>query len=181
VGGAHLAARTVLWAAGVAGSPLARSLNVPLDRVGRVVVESDLTIPGAPEVFVIGDLATFVQGGRPLPGVAPVAIQQGRCASSNIERALDGRAHEPFRYKDRGTLATIGRAAAIAERGRVKVAGFWAWVFWLLVHIFWLIGFRNRFMVIAEWGWTYLRYERGARLITGGACAYGRIGRNDAE
>lgn len=175
VAGAHLMARTVLWAAGVAGSPLAKSLNVPLDRVGRVIVEPDLTIPGTPEVFVIGDVANFAQDGHPLPGVAPVAIQQGRWTASNIERALDHRAHEPFRYKDRGTLATIGRAAGIAERGRVKIVGFWAWVLWLVVHIFWLIGFRNRFLVITEWAWTYLKYERGARLITGGACDCGTI------
>ena len=172
----HLAARTVLWAAGIAASPLGRSMQAPLDRAGRVVVEPDLTVPGAPEVFVVGDLASFAQDGRLLPGVAPVAIQQGRCAAANIVRTLDGRSYRPFRYNDRGMLATLGRAAAIAERGRIRIAGLWAWLLWLLVHILWLIGFRNRFMVLAGWAWTYLRYERGARLITGNACVCGKVG-----
>lgn len=179
--GKRVAARTVLWAAGVAASPLARTLNVPLDRAGRVIVQPDLTVPGAQRVFAIGDIACFTQHGRPLPGVAPVAIQQGRCAATNIIRALNRQAHVSFRYKDRGTLATIGRDAAIAERGRVKVAGFWAWVLWLLVHILWLIGFRNRFLVIAEWAWTYLRYDRGARLITGDVYVYGKTGASHSE
>jgi len=181
VGGDYLAARTVLWAAGVTASALARSLNVPLDRAGRVVVQPDLTVPESPRVFVIGDLASCVQIGRPLPGVAPVAIQQGRWAAKNIMRALNRRTHLPFRYADRGTLATIGRAAAIAERGRIRLSGFAAWVLWLLVHILWLIGFRNRFLVIAEWAWAYVRYERGARLITGGACVCGKVGADDSK
>jgi NADH dehydrogenase len=178
VGGRKLAARTVLWAAGVAASPLPRLLQMPLDRAGRVVVQPDLTVPGAPQVFVVGDLASFVQDGRPLPGVAPVAIQQGRWAAANILRALGGQPHRPFHYRDRGTLATIGRAAAVAERGRVRLAGFGAWVLWLLVHILWLIGFRNRFLVVSEWAWTYMRNERGARLITGRACVCDKTGPN---
>ena len=180
IGGQRHAARTVLWAAGVEASPIARSLNVPLDRAGRVFVNADLTVPGHPEVFVAGDLASFSQEGRPLPGIAPVAIQQGRWAAANIRRAIRGEARLPFVYKDRGTMATIGRAAAIAERGRLTAAGFWAWLIWLFVHILWLIGFRNRFLVIAGWAWTYLRYERGARLITGGACVCGRLGPQQA-
>lgn len=178
IAGDLLGSRTVLWAAGVAASPLAKSLNVPLDRAGRVLVQPDLSVPGHPEVFAVGDLAAFAQDGKPLPGVAPVAIQEGGWAAGNILRLLGGLAARPFRYRDRGTLATIGRAAAIAERGRIKVAGFWAWLLWLFVHILWLIGFRNRFLVVAEWAWTYLRFERGARLITGHACVCGRVHAN---
>ncbi len=166
-GGERIDARTVIWAAGVAAPLLARSLGVPLDRAGRVRVEPDLTLPGAPEVFVIGDLAALEEGGRALPGVAPVAIQQGRHAAANIVRGLRGLERLPFRYKNRGMLATIGRAAAVVERGRIRVSGLPAWILWLVVHILWLIGFRNRFLVLAEWAWAYLRYERGARLITG--------------
>ena len=165
--GTRIEARTVVWAAGVAAPPLVRSLRVSLDPVGRVLVEPDLTVPGAPNVFVIGDLARFEQDGWPLPGLAPVAVQQGRHTAANIIRALKGVPYTPFHYRDRGTLATIGRAAAVAERRGVRVAGLLAWILWLVVHIFWLIGFRNRFLVLAEWAWAYLRYERGARLITG--------------
>ncbi len=163
----RIKARTVLWAAGVSPSPLGRSLGVVVDGSGRVRVLPDLTVPGAPDVFVVGDLASLEQDGRPLPGLAPVAIQEGRHAARNIVRALRGQPHRPFRYRDRGSLATIGRAAAVAERGRVKIHGFAAWILWLVVHIFWLIGFRNRFLVLVEWAWAYLRNERGARLITG--------------
>jgi NADH dehydrogenase len=130
-------------------------------------VQPDLSVPGHPEVFVVGDLAALQQGGNPLPGVAPVAIQEGRYAAAAILRRVRGEPVAPFHYRDRGTLATIGRAAAVAERGRVRLGGLLAWLLWLLVHIVWLIGFRNRFLVLAEWAWTYLRYERGARLITG--------------
>jgi NADH:ubiquinone reductase (H+-translocating) len=181
VDGKRIRARTVLWAAGVAASPVARSLNVPLDRVGRVIVRPDLTVPGVPGVFAIGDIAVFIQDGKPLPGVAPVAIQQGRWAAQNIMRAAGNQELLPFHYRDRGTLATIGREAAIAERGRVKVAGFWAWVLWLFVHILWLIGFRNRFFVVAEWAWSYFRYERGVRLITGDVYVYGKTGASQSE
>lgn len=168
LGERRLNARTVLWAAGVEAPPLARSLNAPLDRAGRVLVRPDLSVPDAPEVFVIGDLAALEQDGRPIPGLAPAAIQEGRHAAANISRALRGKTYVPFRFRDCGTLATIGRAAAVAELGPVRVSGWLAWVLWLLVHILWLIGFRNRFLVIFEWAWTYLRYERGVRLITGG-------------
>ena len=159
---------TILWAAGVMASPLAKSLGVPLDRVGRVLVEPDLTIPGHPEVFVVGDLAAFIhQTGQPLPGVCPVAIQQGRHAARNIVRASAGLPLEPFRYWDKGNLATIGRAHAVADFGRFKISGFFAWLVWLFVHIFFLIGFRNRFIVLFEWAWAYFTFQRGARLITG--------------
>lgn len=166
-GGERLSARTVLWAAGVAASPLARTLGAPLDRAGRVLVEPDLSVPGAPNVFVIGDLAAVKHAGKPVPGVAPAAIQEGRHAAKNLRRALRGEAPLPFDYLDKGSLATIGRAAAVAERGRARLSGFVAWLAWLLIHIVYLIGFRNRFLVLAEWAWAYLVYERGARLITG--------------
>jgi NADH:ubiquinone reductase (H+-translocating) len=167
-GGRRIRSRCVLWAAGVAPSPIARSLGVPLDRAGRVKVERDLSIPGAPEVFVIGDLAASDdEQGRPIPGLAQPAIQGGRHAARQILRTLRGEAREPFHYFDKGTLATIGRNAAVAQIGRIRSEGFFAWLLWLLVHIVMLIGFRNRVLVLAQWAWTYLRYERGARLITG--------------
>jgi NADH:quinone reductase (non-electrogenic) len=160
--------RTVLWGAGVQASPLAKSLGVPLDRAGRVLVEPDLTIPGHPEVFVLGDLAAAQQhDGTFVPGVAPAAIQAGQHTALNLERAVEGQPLRAFRYKDKGSLATIGRAAAVAEFGRVHFGGFFAWMAWLLIHIFFLIGFRNRFLVITQWAWAYLTYQRGARLITG--------------
>ena len=167
-GGRTLHASTILWAAGVAASPLARSLGVELDKAGRVVVQPDLSVPGHPEAFVIGDLAAFTyQTGKPLPGVAPVAIQQGRHAARNILGALEAKPSEPFHYFDKGNLATIGRAAAVADLGRLNFSGFPAWVAWLCVHIFFLIGFRNRFVVIFDWAWAYFTSQRGARLITG--------------
>jgi NADH dehydrogenase len=163
-----LQAATVVWAAGVMASPLARSLDVPLDRAGRVVVERDLTIPGHPEVFVIGDLAAFLhQTGKPLPGVAPVAVQQGGHVAATILGALRGQPHQTFRYVDRGNLATIGRAAAVADFGFLRLSGLPAWLAWLFIHIFFLIGFRNRFVVMFDWAWNYLTYQRSARLITG--------------
>ena len=159
---------TVLWAAGVEPSPLARSLGVPLDRAGRVVVNADLTIPGPPEVFVIGDLAACKDAsGKPLPGLAPVAIQQGEYAARAVVRATRGGALPPFRYRERGTMATIGRAAAVVDLGRLRFSGYPAWLVWCFIHILWLIGFRNRFLVMIEWAWAYLRFERSARLITG--------------
>src|SRR3989442_7012733 len=168
VGGRRIRSRCVIWAAGVAPSPLARSLGAPLDRLGRVKVEPDLSIGGAPEIFVIGDLAAVDdREGKPVPGLAPPAIQGGRHAARQIQRTLRGEAREPVHYLDKGTLATIGRNAAVAQIGRLRTEGFFAWVLWLLVHILMLIGFRNRVLVLAQWGWTYLRYERGARLITG--------------
>jgi NADH dehydrogenase len=167
LGGERIPARTVLWAAGVAASPLGRSLGVPLDRAGRVLVEPDLTVPGYPDIYVIGDLAGLAEGGKPVPGVAAAAIQEGRHVAANIERTLRGQPREPFHYRDRGTLATIGRAAAVADLGRVKLSGLTAWLVWLFVHIVYLVGFRNRFSVMLEWAWSYLTSERGARLITG--------------
>ena len=169
LGKERIDAGCVLWGAGVQASPLAATLGAPLDRAGRVLVEPDLSVPGAPNAFVIGDLAAAkAPDGKPVPGVAPAAIQGGRHVARSIERLLRGEKPEPFRYQDKGSLATIGRAAAVAEIGGLKTEGFFAWVVWLLVHILTLIGFRNRFVVLAEWAAVYLRYERGARLITGG-------------
>ena len=162
-----IAARTVLWGAGVQGSPLARTLGVPLDRSGRVVVGPDLTIPGAPEVFVIGDLAAVEQGGKPVPGVAPAAMQGGKYAAKAILATLAGRRRKPFRYVDKGSLATIGRAAAVGEIGKLHLSGFVAWAAWCLIHVFFLIDFRSRVLVMLEWGWLYLFHDRGSRLITG--------------
>ncbi len=168
LGGEQIRCRTVLWAAGVAAAPLARTLGAPLDRAGRVLVEPDLSIPGHPEAFVIGDMCAFLhQTGTMLPGVAPVAIQQGRAAADNVLRRLSGRPTRPFRYRDKGSMATIGRAAAVAVVGRLKLSGLVAWLAWLLVHIMFLIGFRNRFLVLFEWAWAYITWQRGARLITG--------------
>jgi NADH dehydrogenase len=166
VGENWIPARTVLWAAGVAASPLARSLNVTLDRAGRVMVQPDLTIPGHDNVYVIGDLAHFEQEGKPVPGVAPVAMQQGRHAASNIRRALGGQPRLPFYYVDKGILATIGRGAAVARIGPFRASGYFAWLLWLFVHILFLIGFRNRLVVMIQWAWSYITFDRGARLIT---------------
>ena len=168
ISGEQIRARTVLWAAGVAAAPVARTLGVPLDRSGRVLVEPDLSIPSHPEAFAIGDLCAFVhQTGTALPGVAPVAIQQGRAAAANLLRRLSDRPTLPFRYRDRGSMATIGRAAAVAVVGRLTLSGYLAWLAWLFVHILFLIGFRNRFLVLFEWAWAYVTWHRGARLITG--------------
>jgi NADH dehydrogenase len=168
LGGEQIRARTVLWAAGVAAAPLARTLGAPLGRAGHVLVEPDLSIPGHPEVFAIGDMCAFLhQTGAPLPGVAPVAIQQGRAAADNVVRQLSGLPTRPFHYRDRGSMATIGRAAAVAVVGRLRLSGYPAWLTWLFVHIIFLIGFRNRFLVLFEWAWAYITWHRGARLITG--------------
>src|SRR6266478_9501774 len=168
LGGEQIRARTVLWAAGVAAAPLARTLGAPLGRAGHVLVEPDLSVPGHPEVFAIGDMCAFLhQTGAPLPGVAPVAIQQGRAAADNVVRQLGGQPTRPFRYRDKGSMATIGRAAAVAVVGRVELSGLAAWLAWLLVHIMFLIGFRNRLLVLFEWAWAYVTWHRGARLITG--------------
>jgi NADH dehydrogenase len=167
LGSEQIRARTVLWAAGVAATPLARTLGVPLDRAGRVSVEADLSLPGHPEVFVIGDMSVFRDpSGTPLPGLAPVAIQQGRRAADNVLRRLGGRPTLAFRYRDRGIMATIGRAAAVAVVGGVQLSGLIAWLAWLFVHIMFLIGFRNRLLVLFEWAWAYVSWQRGARLIT---------------
>src|ERR1700756_2717864 len=168
MGEAHLPSAVTLWAAGVAASPLGRNLATPLDRAGRVLVQADLSIPGHPEVFVIGDLAALKdERGNLLPGVAPVAIQEGRFVAQTIARDLKAAPRKDFHYVDKGSLATIGRAAAVAQFGRIHISGFIAWLAWLFVHIFFLIGFRNRIIVLIHWAWSYLTYERGARLITG--------------
>jgi len=167
IGGEQIRARTVLWAAGVSAAPLTRTLGVPLDRAGRVLVERDLSIPGHPEAFAIGDLCAFTDDdGHPLPGLAPVALQQGRAAARNVLHRLAGEPTEPFRYHDRGSMATIGRAAAVAVVGRFRLSGLVAWLAWLFVHITFLIGFRNRFLVLFQWAWAYISWQRGARLIT---------------
>ena len=159
-----------LWAAGVAASPLGKALGAPVDKNGRVLVNPDLSVPGHPEVFAIGDLANLVDPNtqRPLPGLAPVAIQQGRYIAETIARDLKREPRKPFRYNDKGTLATIGRAAAVADLGKkLHFSGFPAWLLWLFVHLMYLVGFRNRLLVLIEWGWSYVTYQRSARLITG--------------
>jgi NADH dehydrogenase len=164
----RLPAAVILWAAGVAASPLGKKLGVPVDRAGRVLVNSDLSLPGHPEVFVIGDLASLKdKHGKPLPGLAPVALQQGKATANNIARELQGKPRQDFDYFDKGSLATIGRAAGVAQFGKIHVSGFLAWLSWLFIHIFFLIGFRNRVIVLIQWAWSYFTYERGARLITG--------------
>ncbi len=168
VGPEWIGARTIIWAAGVAASPLARSLKVPLDRAGRVLVEPDLTIPGVDSIYVIGDLAHLEQDGKPVPGIAPAAMQAGRHAASNLLRSLGGQERLPFRYHDKGMLATIGRGAAVAHIGSIRASGYLAWLLWLFVHIFFLIGFRNRLIVMIQWAWSYITFDRGARLITEG-------------
>ncbi len=161
--GSRIEAGLVLWAAGVQASPLGAMLGVETDRTGRVTVEGDLSLPGHPEVFVSGDLAT-VPG---VPGVAPAAMQMGRHAARMIQADLTGRARASFHYRDKGSLATIGRARAVADFGRVRFGGFVAWLAWLAIHIFYLIGFRNRVLVLISWAWSYLTFRRGARIITG--------------
>jgi len=167
VGSDRLDARTVLWAAGVAASPLARTVGTPVDRAGRLIVEPDLTLPGWGNVFVVGDLAAAGKPGSAVPAVAPAAMQMGAHAAGNVLRAIGGRPLLPFRYSDKGSLATIGRRAAVADIRGLKLRGFPAWLAWLGVHIFFLIGFRNRLIVMFEWAWAYFTYQRGARLILG--------------
>ena len=168
IGDRRVDTRTVLWAAGVQASPLAKTLGVPLDRAGRVIVEPALTVPGHPDAFVIGDLAAVKQrDGSLVPGVAPAAIQEGVHTAMNIERAIEGQPLRAFRYRDKGSLATIGRAAGVGDLPFIHLRGFLAWFAWLTIHIFFLIGFRNRLLVLLQWAWAYVTYERGARLITG--------------
>jgi NADH dehydrogenase len=168
IGDQKIAAAVVLWAAGVAASPLGQKLGVPVDRAGRVLVQSDLSIPAHPEVFIIGDLAAFRDDqGKMLPGVAQVAIQQGIWAAEMIARDREHQPRRKFHYHDKGSLATIGRAAAVAQFGKFELSGYFAWLAWLFIHILFLIGFRNRIVVMINWAWAYLTYERGARLITG--------------
>ena len=166
-GGEKIAAKTVVWAAGNAASPLGTSLGVPLDRQGRVIVKEDCSIPGHPEVFVIGDQAHFAMGeGRPLPGLSPVAMQQGRHVARNIMALLRGQPTARFEYHDKGIMATIGRNRAVAEMGSIRISGFVAWLAWLFIHIIFLVGFRNRLAVLFNWAYAYITYGRGARLIT---------------
>lgn len=168
-GSERIEASTILWAAGVAASPLGKSLGVPMDLAGRVAVEPSLTLTGHPEVFVIGDLAIFRrQGGKPLPGTAPVAKQQGRHAAENVCRTLRGAPLLSFCYVDRGNMATIGRGAGIADFGWLRISGTPAWLAWLFVHILFLIGFRNRLVVMIQWAWAYISFQRNVRLITAG-------------
>ncbi len=184
VGKEKIPAAVILWGAGVSASPLGRMLGVPVDRAGRVLVEPDLTIPGHPEVFVVGDLAAVQEPGKQaqphsaatvtdkdrhtkyVPGVAPAAIQMGKFAARQIRRTLHGESREVFHYRDKGSLATIGRSRAVADFGRFHISGYFAWLGWLFIHLFFLIGFRNRIMVLMEWAWAYISYNRSARLIT---------------
>ncbi len=166
-------AKTVVWAAGVTATPLGRVIadrtGAKLDRQGRILVAPDLSVPGHPEILVIGDLASVTQDGKPLPGVAPVAMQQGRYAAKLVQARLDGKQTGPFRYFDKGSLAVIGRAAAVAFffDGKIKVSGFFAWLVWLFVHLMYIVEFESRVLVFIQWGFLYLTYNRGARLITG--------------
>jgi NADH dehydrogenase len=163
----RIEAQTVLWAAGVAASALGKSLGVPLDRAGRVSAEPTLQVPGLSNVFVVGDMCALAQDGKPLPGVAQVAMQGGAHAAHNIRRLIEAKPLEPFRYHDYGVMATIGRGSAVGDVFGLKLSGFFAWLFWIFLHIFWLIGFRNRVAVMSEWAWAYLTFQRRIRLITG--------------
>jgi NADH:ubiquinone reductase (H+-translocating) len=167
IGDERISAQTVLWAAGVAASPLATSLGVPLDRAGRVLAEPTLQVPGLPNVFVVGDICALQQDGHWLPGVAQVAKQGGQHAAKNVARAVSGQALQPFHYTDFGNMATIGRGSAVADIGPMHVSGLFAWLMWVLIHIFWLIGFRSRVAVMSEWAWAYFSLQRRVRLITG--------------
>ena len=177
MGEKRMNAAVILWAAGVAASPLGKKLGAAVDRAGRVLVEPDLSIPGHPEVFVIGDLTALKdESGKLLPGVAPVAILEGRYVAKVIRKSVESGGasgdsesapHRAFHYFDKGSLATIGRAAAIAQFGKIHISGFMAWLAWLFIHIMFLVGFRNRVLVMIQWAWSYFTYERGARLITG--------------
>jgi NADH dehydrogenase len=168
LGSERIRSATALWAAGVLPSRLGALLGVPLDAQGRVIVGPDLSVPGHPEVFVIGDQArAFAPDGKPLPGIAPVALQQGRYVGDLVRENAAPAAREPFRYRDKGQMATIGRSRAIVELGRLQFAGFFAWLLWIVVHIYYLTGFENRLLVVIQWAWSYLTFRRGARLIVG--------------
>lgn len=167
VGKEKIPASVILWGAGVSASPLGKMLDAPTDRAGRVLVEPDLSVPGHPEVFVVGDLAAAkYKEGKMVPGVAPAAIQMGKFAAHQIERSVAGKPREEFHYWDKGNLATIGRSRAVADFGRLHISGYFAWLAWLFIHLFFLIGFRNRIMVMMEWAWSYVAYSHSARLIT---------------
>lgn len=175
IGSERIEAATVLWAAGVQASPLAKMLGLTTDRQGRAQVSADCSILDHPEVFVIGDAALFIPAGdtQPLPGVSPVAMQQGRFVARQIQRSLAGELREVFRYRDKGAMATIGRSRAVARIGRFKLSGYLAWLAWLALHIVYLIDFRNRVLVLIDWAWSYFTYQRGSRLITGRRLAPG--------
>jgi NADH dehydrogenase len=168
IAGERIKAKTVIWSAGVKASAAGRWLKAEVDRAGRVKVQPDLSIPEHPNIFVIGDTASMIQDGKLLPGVAPVAMQAGRYVASVITQCIRNPQdqHAPFRYHNKGNLATVGRSFAVLERGKLRLTGFIAWVLWLTIHIFYLIGFRNRFLVLFQWTWAYLTFQRGTRLIT---------------
>ena len=166
LGDERIDAATIVWAAGVEVSPIAASLGVPLDPQGRVLVGDDLSLPGHPEAFAIGDVIHYDQDGKAIPGVSQLAMQGGTFAARAIRSTIAGRARGRFHYFDKGIMATIGRSRAVAEPFGMKLSGFIAWLAWLLVHIWYLIGFRNRAIVMFEWFWAYATYKRGARLIT---------------
>jgi NADH dehydrogenase len=166
LGAERIVANTILWAAGVAASPLGKMLGAPLDRAGRVIVQADLSLPGRPEVLVVGDLASVAADGYSVPGIAPAAKQMGSHAAKCIVASLTGRSREAFRYRDFGTLATIGRRAAVVQMHGYQLSGTFAWCFWLAAHIFFLIGFRNRLVVLIDWAWAYFTYDRSARIIS---------------
>ncbi|MBU8976947.1 NAD(P)/FAD-dependent oxidoreductase [Lysobacter sp. MMG2] len=168
LGNTFVPARTVLWAAGVAASPLGALLDVPRDRAGRVPLEADLSVPGHPEIFIAGDLASVQQNGKPVPGIAPAAKQMGAHVAQAIQARLAGKPAPAFRYRDFGNLATIGRMAAVVDLHGFKLSGLLAWWFWLAAHVFFLIGFRNRLIVLLNWAWSYWSYQRHARIILGG-------------
>jgi NADH dehydrogenase len=167
----HIESRTVLWGAGVQASPIAHLLatrtGVPLDKAGRVHVRPDLTVPGHPEIFVIGDLVHLEQDGKLVPGVAPAAIQMGTYVARTIRRRLKGEPVTPFRYFNKGSLATIGRNSAVAEVGPLKFSGYFAWLTWLFVHLLYIVEFENRLLIVVQWAYDYFTHNRGARLITG--------------
>ena len=166
IGHERIAAGTVIWAAGVKASSLGQSAGLDVDKQGRVIVEPDLSVTGHPNVFVAGDQAVFThQTGKPLPGTAPVAMQQGQYLARTIRGDVAGQPRKPFHFVDKGQMATIGRSRAVVELGRFKLSGFFAWVTWLIVHIFYLTGFQNRLLVVLQWAWSYLTFRRGARLI----------------
>jgi NADH:ubiquinone reductase (H+-translocating) len=166
IGPERIATRTVFWAAGNAASSLGATMGVPRDKMGRVQVNDDLSVPGCPEVFVVGDMALMHTKGKVVPGVAPAAMQSGRTAARNILRTIRREGRGPFRYVNKGDLATIGRFKAVGVLAGQQLTGFFAWWTWLLVHIMYLAGFRNRLVVLLEWGYSLFTYQRGSRLIT---------------
>jgi NADH dehydrogenase len=180
-GDRRIAARTILWAAGVAASSLGKQLGTELDRAGRVRVLPDLSLPSHPEIFVAGDLASFEQDGKPVPGVAPAAKQMGAQAANNIRARIEGRETGPFHYTDFGALATIGRHSAIAQLPKLRLSGAVAWWFWLVLHIYFLIGFRSRLIVLINWAWAYFTYARGARIILGNESERNPNGRQEEK